>query len=112
MRRTPTCLWLPGFFGLTSQYRVTLFQQIYEIIFYGGGGYDFHTVYNFPIWLRRLTHTQIASSKQAEADAYKKSTSSSDSVDIGSKNIPEHIKQAMKSPPVKAPSYVTKSTKK
>ena len=56
--------------------------------------------------------TQIASSKKAEAEAYKKSSSSPDSVEIGSKNIPEHIKQAMKSTPTKAPSYVTKSTKK
>ena len=69
-------------------------------------------MYRFPIWLRRLTHRQIATSKQAEADAYKKTTSTSNSVEIGSKSIPSHIKQALKNPPSNSPSYVTKSTKK
>jgi len=47
------------FFGLTSkiakQFRVNLFTQIHEIVFYGQGGYDWETVYNMPIWLRKFT---------------------------------------------------------
>ncbi len=37
------------------EYRLTLFRQIHEIIFNGQGGYDWETVYNMPIWLRRFT---------------------------------------------------------
>lgn len=52
-----------AFFGLTSknasQLRVNLFTQIHEIVFYGKGGYDWGTIYNMPIWLRRFTHKQI-----------------------------------------------------
>ena len=52
-----------AFFGLISEnipkLRVSLFTQIHEIIFYGKGGYDWETVYNMPIWLRRFTHKQI-----------------------------------------------------
>lgn len=47
------------FFGLNSQYREYLFTQIHEIIFWGKGGYDWNTIYNMPIWLRRFTFHKI-----------------------------------------------------
>lgn len=47
------------FFGLTSSYRTGLFTQIHNIVFHGKGGYDWHTVYNMPIWLRNFTFKQI-----------------------------------------------------
>jgi hypothetical protein len=47
------------FFGLTPElardYRINLFTQIHEIVFHGQGGYDWGTVYNMPIWLRKFT---------------------------------------------------------
>jgi hypothetical protein len=51
------------FFGLTydlvPQFRAALFSQIHQIVFHGKGGYDWHTVYNMPIWLRKFTFKQI-----------------------------------------------------
>jgi hypothetical protein len=51
------------FFGLTSdlvpQTRVNLFSQIHEIVFHGQGGYDYETIYNMPIWLRKFTFETI-----------------------------------------------------
>jgi len=51
------------FFGLTqsnsSDYRKNLFTQIHNIVFHGNGGYDWHTVYNMPIWLRKFTFNEI-----------------------------------------------------
>ena len=51
------------FFGLTSeivpQYRSNLFTQIHEIVFHGQGGYDWETVYNMPIWLRKFTFHKL-----------------------------------------------------
>lgn len=38
-----------------------MFNQIHEIVFHGRGGYDWHTVYNMPIWLRKYTFEQIRS---------------------------------------------------
>jgi tRNA(His) 5'-end guanylyltransferase len=62
--RTSTSQSLSTFFGLTpkeaAEYRAGLFSQIHEIVFHGKGGYDFGTVYNMPIWLRRLTFRRIA----------------------------------------------------
>lgn len=56
------------FFGLTQEYRLTLFKQIHEIVFNGNGGYDWNTIYNMPIWLRRFTFETIKEyyEKQAE----------------------------------------------
>ena len=52
-----------AFFGLTlnevPQARLNLFTQIHEICFHGQGGYDWHTIYNMPIWLRLFTFNKI-----------------------------------------------------
>ena len=51
------------FFGLTSKqvpkFRKGVFKQIHEIVFHGKGGYDWDTVYNMPIWLRKFTFHEI-----------------------------------------------------
>jgi len=51
------------FFGLTldiaPQFRLNLFTQIHQIIFHGKGGYDWSTIYNMPIWLRKFTFKEI-----------------------------------------------------
>jgi hypothetical protein len=36
-----------------------LFSQIHEIVFHGNGGYDWDTIYNMPIWLRRFTYETL-----------------------------------------------------
>ena len=62
-----------AFFGLTSDNiapaRASLFNQIHQIVFYGKGGYDWHTVYNMPIWLRRWTFNEIKKFYEEEKDA-------------------------------------------
>jgi hypothetical protein len=66
-----------AFFGLTSDNiapaRASLFNQIHQIVFYGKGGYDWHTVYNMPIWLRRWTFNEIKNHYEEETDATEKS---------------------------------------
>jgi hypothetical protein len=51
------------FFGLTydlaPQTRAAIFTQIHEIVFHGKGGYDWHTIYNMPIWLRKFTFNRL-----------------------------------------------------
>lgn len=56
------------FFGLTlnkehpnyiEQRRLSLFTQIHEIVAKGGGGFDYLTVYNMPIWLRKFTFHRL-----------------------------------------------------
>jgi hypothetical protein len=73
-RRSPY-LWKLPFFGLTSSYRASLFRIIHEIVFYGRGGYQWEEVYNFPIWLRRLTHNFIVEYTEKENEAQKSAAS-------------------------------------
>lgn len=62
------------FFGLTPEYRLPLFQQIHEIVFKGGGGYDYQTVYEMPIWLRVFTFKMLKEHYERENEAVNKST--------------------------------------
>ena len=41
------------FFGLTSEYRVSLFTQIHDLVYHGNGGFIHSEVYNMPIWMRQ-----------------------------------------------------------
>ncbi len=97
MRRTSIYQLILTFFGLTPEHRFDLFSEIHEIVFHGNGGYDWHTIYNMPIWLRKFTFNKLKDYYAPKKD---------DVVD-------ESIK-ALKSAPVQRPkpSYVTKASKK
>ena len=43
------------FFGLN---RLQIFNEIDEILYYCNG-YDWYTLYNFPIWLRKFTKNKL-----------------------------------------------------
>jgi hypothetical protein len=99
-----------AFFGLTSdiapQVRASLFKQIHEIVFHGKGGYDWHTIYNMPIWLRKFTFIQIQNFYTEEKETLKnqgkkdnKSMVNSD----GTINTPEFTKISQQYRP--APKY-------
>jgi len=65
-----------SFFGLTSEtapiIRANLFTQIHEIVFHGKGGYDWHTVYEMPRWLRQFTFNKIDEFYKKENEEYEK----------------------------------------
>ena len=84
------------FFGLTQQYRVNLFTQIHEIVFHGKGGFDYDTVYDFPIWLRNFTFKKMNDYYEEESKASKKGTPAN--------SMP-------KGPAIRKPSYSTKARK-
>ena len=96
------------FFTLTPEYRSALFNQLHEIVFFGKGGYDWNTVYNMPIWLRRFTFNTINEFYQKEKEEYDKATSKGELVTankpLAKPNIPDfaNIK----------PTYTSKATKK
>ena len=62
-----------AFFGLISEkaaeIRKLILTEVHEIVFHGNGGYDWHTLYNMPIWLRNYTFKKIEEwyKKQEEA---------------------------------------------
>jgi hypothetical protein len=90
-----------AFFGLTfdiaAETRAAIFKQIHQIVFHGKGGYDWHTVYNMPIWLRRFTFNEILKYYQDEKDAVENQGKSGSKTVVGADGkvkAPEYLSQA------------------
>ena len=88
------------FFGLTPdlapQARVNLFSQIHEIVFHGQGGYDWNTVYNMPIWLRKFTFNKMREYYDKQnASKNEDLGSQSQKIKEGKIDLPSHFKGQM-----------------
>jgi hypothetical protein len=81
---------------------MALFNQIHEIVFHGQGGYDYNTVYNMPIWLRKFTFNKIK-------EWYNKSKDNTNEDSWVSGTAKDN---AAKNKKIKPPTYVTKASKK
>ena len=88
------------FFGLTSssanEFRRLLFDQIHQIVFHGKGGYDWGTVYNMPIWLRKYTFKLIKDHYEEEKQAIENAKKGKDQqtiIDPSGKVTPPQFKQ-------------------
>jgi hypothetical protein len=88
-----------AFFNITPetapQSRAALFTQIHEICFHGQGGYDWNTVYNMPIWLRRFTFNQINNYNKSQSEELqsKQDNGKTNLIDpTGKVNVPEFAK--------------------
>lgn len=97
------------FFGLTPdsapQYRVNIFTQIHEIVFWGQGGYNWESVYNMPIWLRNFTFNLIRKHYEEKNKQHSQSKNSSKTTLVDSSGNVN--KEAFKdnAPPIKVPKY-------
>ena len=60
------------FFGLGPNYRPILHNQIFELIYYGKGGFNWSDVYDMPVWLRKFYIKSIEKALKAEGEANKK----------------------------------------
>jgi hypothetical protein len=91
-----------AFFGLSydiaPKVRESLFTNIHQIVFHGNGGYDWYTVYNMPIWLRKFTFNQI----QKHFDEINK-TSTNNSTPSGTKTVIDETGK------IKAPEFLKSS---
>jgi hypothetical protein len=86
-----------AFFGLTSnnisQNRVRIFSQIHEIVFHGKGGYDWETIYNMPIWLRKFTFNRIKEFiENQHAENNEDLGTQSQKIKEGKVDLPSHFK--------------------
>jgi hypothetical protein len=85
---------------------------MHEIVFHGNGGYDWHTIYNMPIWLRNFTFNKIRQHFENEAAQNKKAQGQSGPgttvIDTeGKVQSPEHLKSVKRTP-----TYTAKASKK
>lgn len=89
-----------AFFGLTLNdapiIRINLFKQLHSIIFHSKGAYDFYTIYNLPIWLRKFVFKEIDDYYKEEQKAYESSTKGKNTSNLvntdGTVNAPEFLK--------------------
>lgn len=75
------------------------------MVFYGQGGYDYDTVYNMPIWLRKFTHSRIKEHYEQLQQQKKKAEESwvkGSAKDKAKENTKKYT----------PPDYVTKTSKK
>jgi hypothetical protein len=89
-----------AFFGLTSdiipQVRAYLFSQIHEIVFHGQGGYDWETVYNMPIWLRKFTFNKLKEYHEKQNQQQNEDLATqSQKIKEGKVDLPSHFKGKM-----------------
>jgi len=67
------------FFGLTSEYKIQVYNEIHDLVYYGNGGFIHSEVYNMPVWMRRFHISKINKlheSRNQEMDKIKSQTSS------------------------------------
>ena len=88
------------FFGLTSKispvFRKSIFDQIHQIVFHGKGGYDWYSVYNMPIWLRKYTFSEIKKHYEEEKKVIEDAKKGKDQqtvIDPSGKITPPQFKQ-------------------
>jgi hypothetical protein len=76
-------------------------------VFHGKGGYDWETVYNMPIWLRRYTFNEIKTFYDKEREEYERA--SGRDIITASTNPQKIISNAPKDlQKVNMPSFVSK----
>ena len=91
---------------------MSLFKQIHEIVFHGNGGFNWSTVYDMPIWLRKFTFSQIQKHYEDEAAEYEKAQNSGKTTLIDSSGNVNKSEFSNATKSITPPTYVTKASKK
>jgi hypothetical protein len=63
------------FFTLPTDYKIQLHTQIWELVYFGNGGFNWADVYNMPIHLRKFYFNKLIEFKKKEAEEVKKAQS-------------------------------------
>ena len=77
---------------------------MHEIVFHGKGGYDWDTIYNMPVWLRRFTFEKIKEFYEKEREEVNKQQNTLKNKNEGSISRPNIAP--------KQPTYTAKAPKK
>lgn len=57
------------FFGLSPEYQLEIFKQIFNMVTFGKGGWDFATLYNLPVHIRTFYFHELSAVLKKEAEA-------------------------------------------
>jgi hypothetical protein len=64
-----------AFFTLPTNYSLQLHEELFFLVFHGGGGFTFSDVYNLPLHIRRLYANNLMKIKKAEQEQIQKANS-------------------------------------
>jgi len=84
-----------AFFGLTSNYKFQVYDEIHDLVYYGNGGFLYSEVYNMPIHIRRFHIRKINDLHEKHNEEHKKAleTSNRTAQSIPKMpNIPKNLK--------------------
>ena len=57
---------LHNFFGLQPKHKKQVYEEIFQLVYYGKGGFTFDEVYNLPIYLRKFYLKRLEKQYQDE----------------------------------------------
>jgi len=60
-----------GFFGLTPKDKVNLYDQIFQLMYYGAG-FTHSDIYEMPIYLRNYYYNKLVETRKKENEEIKK----------------------------------------
>ena len=64
------CHWVWTSFGLPAEYKLGLHEEIFNLCYYGNGGFTHSQVYNMPVYLRRFYIKKLVDTKKQEAEQH------------------------------------------
>ena len=62
---------MSGFFGLGSDYKARLYDQLFELMYYGKMGWSWTELYQLPVQIRYYYYRKLADIKEKEYKAEK-----------------------------------------
>lgn len=65
-----------AFFTLPPNYTKSLYEELFFLVFQGGGGFTFSDVYNLPLHIRRLYVNMLVDIKKKENEEISKANNS------------------------------------
>ena len=51
---------------------MSVYNEVHDLVYHGGGGYSYSEVYNMPIWVRRFTFQKLKEAYEQRAEAISK----------------------------------------
>ena len=60
------------FFGLPADYKSKLYDELFTLVYYGGGGFTIKDVYDLPVEQRRYFLLKLREAKEKEQESIEK----------------------------------------
>jgi len=80
------------FFGLPEGYKIQVFEELFNLAYYGGGGFPVDVLYDLPVLQRKFYVNLVVKAKEREAEAIKANKDTTNTVSPPNPNRYENLK--------------------